>query len=91
MLGTDLDAVRAELVALVDGLPAPDRDADVRLWVDRSFTVRGAGTVVTGTLAAGTIRVGDELEHDRAGASPSADCSRSNATTPKSARSRASR
>jgi selenocysteine-specific elongation factor len=32
--------------------------------VDRSFTVRGAGTVVTGTLAAGTIRVGDELEHD---------------------------
>ena len=64
VLGTDLDAVRAKLVALVDGLPAPDRDADVRLWVDRSFTVRGAGTVVTGTLAAGTIRVGDELEHD---------------------------
>ena len=64
VLGTDLDAVRAELVALVDGLPRPDRGADVRLWVDRSFTVRGAGTVVTGTLAAGTIRVGDELEHD---------------------------
>ena len=63
VLGTDLDAVRAELVALVDRLPQPDRDADVRLWVDRSFTVRGAGTVVTGTLAAGTIRVGDELEH----------------------------
>ncbi|GFG52393.1 selenocysteine-specific translation elongation factor [Mycolicibacterium agri] len=62
--GSDLDAVRAELVALVDRLPAPDGDADVRLWVDRSFTVRGAGTVVTGTLAAGTIRVGDELEHD---------------------------
>jgi selenocysteine-specific elongation factor len=62
VLGTDLDAVRAELVALVDRLPEPDRDADVRLWVDRSFTVRGAGTVVTGTLPAGTIRVGDELE-----------------------------
>lgn len=60
--GTDLDAVRAALVALVDQLPPPDRDADVRLWVDRSFTVRGAGTVVTGTLAAGTLRVGDELE-----------------------------
>jgi selenocysteine-specific elongation factor len=64
VLGTDLDAVRAQLVALADRPPAPDRDADVRLWVDRSFTVRGAGTVVTGTLAAGTIRVGDELEHD---------------------------
>ena len=63
VLGTDLDRLRAELVALVDRLPPPDRDADVRLWVDRSFTVRGAGTVVTGTLAAGTIRVGDELEH----------------------------
>jgi selenocysteine-specific elongation factor len=36
----------------------------VRLWVDRSFTVRGAGTVVTGTLAAGTVRAGDELEHN---------------------------
>ena len=43
------------------GLPAPDLDADVRLWVDRAFTVRGAGTVVTGTLGAGTMRVGDEL------------------------------
>ena len=63
VFGTDLDQVRAQLVSLVERLPAPDRDADVRLWVDRSFTVRGAGTVVTGTLAAGTIRVGDELEH----------------------------
>jgi len=65
VVGTDLKKVRAALVSLVDGLPPPDRDADVRLWVDRSFSVRGAGTVVTGTLAAGTIRVGDELEHAR--------------------------
>ena len=62
-IGTDVDRVRAELLSLTDRLPAPDPGADVRLWVDRSFTVRGAGTVVTGTLAAGTIRVGDELEH----------------------------
>ncbi|BCI55986.1 translation elongation factor [Mycolicibacterium litorale] len=62
-LSTDLDGVRAQLVRLVDRLPPPDTTADVRLWVDRSFTVRGAGTVVTGTLAAGTLRVGDELEH----------------------------
>jgi len=62
-IGTDLERVRAELLALTDRLPAPDPGADVRLWVDRSFTVRGAGTVVTGTLAAGTVRVGDELEH----------------------------
>lgn len=62
-IGTDLDGVRAQLVALTDRLPTADPGADVRLWVDRSFTVRGAGTVVTGTLAAGTVRVGDELEH----------------------------
>ncbi|ORA68850.1 selenocysteine-specific translation elongation factor [Mycolicibacterium elephantis] len=63
VLGTDLDAVRAQLVELADRLPDPEVDADVRLWVDRSFTIRGAGTVVTGTLGAGTLRVGDELEH----------------------------
>ncbi|PVZ08288.1 selenocysteine-specific translation elongation factor [Actinomycetospora cinnamomea] len=59
--GAGLDALRAALADLVGGLPQPDLDADVRLWVDRAFTVRGAGTVVTGTLGAGTIRVGDEL------------------------------
>lgn len=64
-IGTDLDRVRAELLALTDRLPTPDPGGDVRLWIDRSFTVRGAGTVVTGTLAAGTVRVGDELEHGR--------------------------
>src|ERR1700751_2353575 len=63
VIGTDLERVRAELLALTDRLPAPAPDADFRLWVDRSFPVRGAGTVVTGTLAAGTVRVGDELEH----------------------------
>lgn len=63
VIGTDLERVRAELLALTERLPVPDAGADVRLWVDRSFTVRGAGTVVTGTLAAGTVRVGDELEH----------------------------
>ncbi len=59
--GAGLDAVRAALVRLVRSLPAPDVAAPVRLWVDRSFTVRGAGTVVTGTLSAGTLRTGDRL------------------------------
>ncbi|WP_216216710.1 selenocysteine-specific translation elongation factor [Amycolatopsis aidingensis] len=59
--GEGLPRLRAELDALARGLPEPDRTADVRLWVDRAFTVRGAGTVVTGTLPQGTIEVGDEL------------------------------
>ena len=32
-----------------------------RLWIDRSFTAKGAGTVVTGTLIDGSLQVGDEL------------------------------
>jgi selenocysteine-specific elongation factor len=59
--GGGLPELRAALRALVTALPQPDAAAPVRLWVDRSFTVRGAGTVVTGTLPAGTVRVGDTL------------------------------
>ncbi|MGH3710392.1 MAG: SelB C-terminal domain-containing protein, partial [Pseudonocardiaceae bacterium] len=59
--GVGLDELRAAVDSLVAGLPAPDVEADVRLWVDRAFTIRGAGTVVTGTLAGGTVHVGDEL------------------------------
>lgn len=43
-------------------VPAPDPQARVRVWIDRTFSVKGAGTVVTGTLAAGTLRVGDTLQ-----------------------------
>ena len=59
--GEGVDKLRASLDAVLAGLPAPDSTARVRLWVDRAFSVKGAGTVVTGTLAAGTIAVGDEL------------------------------
>ncbi|WP_051812359.1 selenocysteine-specific translation elongation factor [Streptomyces sp. NRRL S-340] len=59
--GAGLDRLRAELARLARTLPEPPADADVRLWLDRAFTVRGHGTVVTGTLGAGTLRVGDRL------------------------------
>jgi selenocysteine-specific elongation factor len=51
----------AALERLVAGLPPADPAAPVRLWIDRAFTIRGAGTVVTGTLAAGSVAVGDRL------------------------------
>ncbi|SBT41268.1 selenocysteine-specific translation elongation factor [Micromonospora auratinigra] len=60
--GAGLPELRAALDRLVARLPAPVGDAPVRLWVDRSFTIRGSGTVVTGTLGAGRLRVGDQLE-----------------------------
>ena len=59
--GEGLDALRRALGDLVSALPPADLGRAVRLWVDRSFVVRGAGTVVTGTLPAGRVRVGDEL------------------------------
>jgi len=60
--GQGLDELRDALVRLVGSLHSTDGDAaQVRLWIDRSFTIRGAGTVVTGTLPAGTVRNGQEL------------------------------
>jgi selenocysteine-specific elongation factor len=59
--GTGLDELRAALARLAAALPGPDPRAAVRLWIDRSFTIRGSGTVVTGTLPAGTVRPGQEL------------------------------
>src|SRR4051794_39959356 len=59
--GAGLDQLRSGLARLVAGVTAPDVSAPVRLWVDRSFSIRGSGTVVTGTLQAGTLRSGDEL------------------------------
>jgi selenocysteine-specific elongation factor len=59
--GEGLEELRRRLGEVLEQLPAPDPEAPVRLWVDRCFHVRGTGTVVTGTLPAGTIRVGDQL------------------------------
>jgi selenocysteine-specific elongation factor len=59
--GAGLPELRAALARLMASLPAPDAAAPVRLWIDRSFSIRGSGTVVTGTLPAGTVAVGQEL------------------------------
>jgi selenocysteine-specific elongation factor len=59
--GAGLPDLRDALERLVAALPVPDPAAPVRLWVDRSFSIRGSGTVVTGTLPAGTVTAGQEL------------------------------
>jgi selenocysteine-specific elongation factor len=61
LTGTGIGELRAALARLVAALPGPDPAAPVRLWIDRSFTIRGSGTVVTGTLPAGTVQPGQEL------------------------------
>lgn len=60
--GQGLAELRLSLDALAHRLPLPEQEADVRLWVDRAFTIHGAGTVVTGTLSSGRLRVGQELQ-----------------------------
>ncbi|WP_067134722.1 SelB domain-containing protein [Microtetraspora malaysiensis] len=65
--GQGLSGLREALGRLAAAIPAGEPDADVRLWVDRAFTVDGRGVVVTGTLGAGTIRVSDTFEATRAG------------------------
>lgn len=59
--GEGIDVLRSELDALVASVASPSPHESVRLWIDRSFTIDGAGTVVTGTLGAGTVRPGDDL------------------------------
>jgi selenocysteine-specific elongation factor len=59
--GQGIDDLVAALDRLAARLPIPDRRDAVRLWLDRVFAIKGSGTVVTGTLQAGTVRAGDEL------------------------------
>ena len=60
--GLGIDDLRAGLDDLLDRTPASADHRRPRLWIDRAFAARGAGTVVTGTLGGGQIRVDDELE-----------------------------
>lgn len=60
--GEGIAQMRQVLDEVLAQVPAPDLQARVRVWIDRAFSVKGAGTVVTGTLAAGTLRVGDKLQ-----------------------------
>ncbi len=59
--GTGLDGLRTALDEMLDRAGPPE-DARARLFVDRVFTIRGAGTVVTGTLTGACLDVGDEVE-----------------------------
>jgi selenocysteine-specific elongation factor len=59
--GRGLDELRVALARVAAALPPRTERAPARLYVDRAFTIAGAGTVVTGTLWSGSIAPGDEL------------------------------
>jgi len=60
--GQGIDAVRAALRELAATVPSRASDQLARLPIDRVFTIKGFGTVVTGTLMAGRVRVDDRVE-----------------------------
>ena len=60
--GAGLDELRAALDDVAGGVsPRSGRDGEPRLHVDRSFSLRGIGTVVTGTLWSGSLARGDRV------------------------------
>ncbi len=61
-MGAGLDRLRAALDDLLAAAPAPESEGRPRQFLDRVFTIRGSGTVVTGTLTGGPLAVGQEAE-----------------------------
>jgi selenocysteine-specific elongation factor len=62
LTGAGLEELKRAIVAAAAEVRPRDSHAIVRLPIDRVFTMKGFGTVVTGTLVAGTIRREDEME-----------------------------
>jgi len=65
--GVGLDNLRAALDDLLAATPTAVDHGRPRLWIDRAFSARGAGTVVTGTLTGGRLHTDDELAVHPAG------------------------
>ena len=62
LTGAGLDDLKSALARVASEASAKNSAALVRLPIDRVFTMKGFGTVVTGTLVAGTVRKEEELE-----------------------------
>jgi selenocysteine-specific elongation factor len=60
--GAGLDALKRELLRAASEAPAKEASRHFRLPIDRSFAMKGFGTVVTGTLVSGSVKIEDEVE-----------------------------
>jgi len=60
--GAGLDDLKRELLRAAQSVPAKDESRHFRLPIDRAFAMKGFGTVVTGTLVSGTVKIEDEVE-----------------------------
>ena len=59
--GSGIADIGVALDELLEATPTAVDHKRPRLWIDRVFAAKGSGTVVTGTLTGGRVRVGDEL------------------------------
>jgi selenocysteine-specific elongation factor len=62
LTGAGLDDLKRAMISAASSVQPRDSAAIARLPIDRVFSMKGFGTVLTGTLVAGTIRREDELE-----------------------------
>lgn len=60
--GGGIDTLKSAIGDLLTSLPPRPQDKFPRLPIDRVFTLSGFGTVVTGTLSGGSLKIGDEIE-----------------------------
>src|SRR5579864_4344372 len=60
--GAGLEELKHAMVQIAQEVPAKDSAALARLPIDRVFSMKGFGTVVTGTLVSGTIRKEEEMQ-----------------------------
>jgi len=65
--GAGLDEVRGAIANAAAHIRRAQADRPTRLWIDRAFSLRGIGTVVTGALWSGSVGAGDELRLEPAG------------------------
>ena len=59
--GAGIDELKATLARQAGEIPARDAAAPFRLWIDRVFTIKGHGIVVTGSVLSGTAKTGDSV------------------------------
>src|SRR5215831_3998411 len=60
--GAGLDVLKQELLQVAQATSEKDVKRHFRLPIDRSFATKGFGTVVTGTLISGSVKIDDEME-----------------------------
>ena len=61
MTGDGIENLRVKILSLIKQGDRVERHESAYLYIDRVFSIKGSGTVVTGSLSGGTISQGDEL------------------------------